>query len=76
MPQSPALTYLVAKLKCANRRLIAAMACYLVLILVALYALLPVRDSNDGFILGFVLFVFAILIVKTLVHAAEDDEAQ
>jgi hypothetical protein len=72
MPQSSAFSNLRAKLKGANRRLIIAMACYLALILIALYELLPVRTSNDGFVLGIVLLVFLLLIVKTLVHAEED----
>ena len=62
----------MAERKGTNRRLIIAMACYLVLILVALYGLLPVRTSNDRFVLGCVLLVFALLIVKTLVHAGDD----
>jgi hypothetical protein len=60
------------KIKAANRRLLAALACYCVLILIALYTLLPVRSSQEAFLLGVVLFIFAILIVKTLVHAADD----
>ena len=75
MPHSSVLSNLRSKLKGANRRLIVAMACYLVLILIALYGLLPVRNSNDGFVLGFVLLVFTLLIVKTLVHA-EDDKTE
>jgi hypothetical protein len=72
MNQPPALNSLLAKLKRANRKLIVALACYFVLILIALYELLPVRTSNDRFILGFVLLVFALLIVKTIVHAKDD----
>jgi hypothetical protein len=55
-----------------NRRLLIAMACYLVLIGVALYALLPVRTKNDQFMLGIVLAVFALLIVKTIAHAEDE----
>ena len=72
MNQPPPLNNLLAKLKGASPRLFIALACYLVLILIALYELLPVRTSNDRFVLGFVLVVFALLIVKTIVHAAED----
>jgi hypothetical protein len=72
MTQFPLLVYLRAKLKGASSRLFIALACYLVLILIALYELLPVRTSNDRFILGFVLLVFALLIVKTIVHAKDD----
>jgi ABC-type uncharacterized transport system permease subunit len=60
----------------ANRRLLVAFACYLVLILIALHALLPVRTSNDRFVLGFVLCFFAILIVKTIAHAAQDEDPE
>ena len=72
MTQFPPLVSLRAKLKGASRRLFIAMTCYLVLILIALYGLLPVRTSNDRFVLGFVLLVFALLIVKTIVHARDD----
>jgi len=60
------------RLKEMNRRLLVAMACYLVLILIALYVLLPIRSSNEGFVLGVVLCVFALLIIKTLAHAEDD----
>jgi hypothetical protein len=60
------------KLAIPNRRLLAALICYGILILIALYALLPVRSSNEGFVLGLVLFVFVILIVKTLAHAEDE----
>ncbi len=67
------LTALIGeRLKKMNRRLLVAMACYLVLILIALYALLPIRSSNEGFVLGVVLCVFALLIIKTLAHAEDD----
>jgi 4-amino-4-deoxy-L-arabinose transferase-like glycosyltransferase len=60
----------------ANRRLIAALACYLVLILIALYALLPIRDSHDRMLLGFVLCVFTILILRTIAHAAREKDSE
>ena len=72
MATSPSTRSLLSKLKGANRRLFLAMACYLVLILIALYGLLPVRTSNDRFVLGCTLLVFALLIVKTIVHARDD----
>ena len=59
-------------MKKINRRLLLAMACYLVLILIALYSLLPIRSSNEGFLLGLVLCIFAVLIIKTLAHAEDD----
>ncbi len=73
MAKSGILHHLLAKLKGANRRLVIAMACYLALILTALYGLLPARTSNDRFVLGCVLLVFALLIIKTLVHARDDE---
>jgi hypothetical protein len=57
----------------ANWRLLAAMICYSVLILVALYALLPVRTSNEAFVLAVLLLFFALLIIKTLAHSEDQD---
>ena len=60
-------------MKQTNRRRIAvAMICYGVLISVALHRLLPVRSSNETFILLTVLFVFLLLIIKTLVHSEDE----
>lgn len=72
MNQPPLLRRLMAKFKNANRRLVVGMACYLILILIALYGLLPARTSNDRFVLGLVLLVIALFIVKTIVHAGDD----
>jgi hypothetical protein len=55
-----------------HRKLIIALACYAVLIALALYSLLPAHSSNDRFILGFVLCFFAILIFKTIIQAADE----
>jgi predicted outer membrane lipoprotein len=52
----------------ANRKLIAALCCYAVLSGMALYLLLPARTSDEQFVLGVVLIVFAILTAKTLTH--------
>ena len=60
-------------MKNKKRRVLVAMACYLVLVLAALYALLPARSSQDRFLLGAVLCFFAILIVKILVHAENEE---
>ena len=60
------------KISRANRRLITALACYLILIAIALVAFLPARTSNDRFILGLVLALFAVLIVKTIAHSQND----
>lgn len=73
MNQPPLWRRLTTKLKNANRRLVVGMACYLVLILIALYGLLPARTSNDRFVLGLVLAVIALFIVKTIVHAGNDN---
>ena len=72
MIRFPPLATLRAKLKGASPRLFIALACYFVLILVALYGLLPVRTSDERFVLGFVLLVFTLLIVKTILHAKDD----
>ena len=55
------------KIKTANRRLMAAMCCYLVLIVTAVLTL-------DGFLRAMVLFVAAILVIKTFVHAADEPD--
>jgi hypothetical protein len=57
-----------------NRRLIVALVCYLVLIVIALIAFLPVRTSHDRFILGLVLALFSILIVKTIAHSKNESD--
>ena len=72
MIRFPPLATLRAKLKGPSPRLFIALACYFVLILIALYGLLPVRTSDERFVLGFVLLVFALLIVKTIIHAKDD----
>jgi len=51
-----------------------ALGCYLVLIVVGLYFLLPVRSQEDRFLLGIFLAVFAILALKTIVHANKKSE--
>jgi len=61
------------KIKNTKSRVLIAMACYCALILAALLSLLPVRSSQDRFLLGAVLSVFAILIIKTLVHAKDEN---
>ena len=60
------------KISAAKRRLILAMACYCILALIALFVLSPVRNSQEGFLLGLVLFVFAFLALKTLIHAQDE----
>ena len=56
-----------------NRRLLAAMICYGALILAALYVLLPIRTSNDAFVLVVFLLFFAVLIIRTLAHSQDPD---
>ena len=64
---------MLGKMRSVNRRLLLAMICYCILALVALFVLLPVRSSNEGFLLGLVLFVFAFLAIKTLVHSQDEE---
>ncbi len=66
MPRIALLPLLREKIKAANQRLIIAMCCYLVLIAAAVWSL-------DGFLRAMVLFIFAILIVKTFVHANDTE---
>jgi hypothetical protein len=56
-----------------QRRLLVALICYGVLILIALGVLLPVHSSNEAFILAVVLLVFALLITKTVAHSDDDE---
>jgi cytochrome c-type biogenesis protein CcmE len=65
MPHKAWTLLLREKIKAANPRLLIAMFCYLVLILVAVFML-------QGFLRNIVLFFFAILIVKTIVHSRDE----
>jgi hypothetical protein len=65
-------TWMREKTTPGKRRVLMAMACYLVLIGVALCVLLPVRSKHDTILLGTVLVVFTLLIIKTLAHAEDD----
>ena len=49
------------------------MICYGVLILAALFVLLPVRNSNEAFLLVVFLLFFTILIIRTITHSSDDD---
>jgi len=49
------------------------MAGYAVLIGIALALFLPVRTGDERFLLGMLLVVIALFIVKTLLHAGEDE---
>ncbi len=60
------------KIKQLPPRLLIALGCYLVLVIVGLYVLLPVRTQEDRFLLGIFLAVFAILAWKSIVHANRD----
>ncbi|MBN2320121.1 MAG: hypothetical protein JXR49_13645 [Acidobacteria bacterium] len=62
------------KIKRLPPRMLIALGCYLVLIIVGLYFLLPVRSQEDRFLLGIFLAVFAILALKTIVHANKKSE--
>ena len=72
MGRKTLLSRLGDKICTVNRRLILAMACYLVLAAAALFVFLPARSSHERFLLGLVLFVIAFLAVKTLVHAQDE----
>ena len=54
-----------------NKRRFAALGCYAVLLGLALYVLLPAHTSNEQFLLGVVLLIFAILTAKTLTSQDE-----
>ena len=71
MPEKPAQSFLRA-----NRRLFAALGCYLVLILTALHTLLPIRSSYERIVLWFVLCVFAILIIRSIIHSMQDEKSE
>lgn len=60
-------------MKKANRRLLIGMICYGVLIVTALFVLLPVRSSNEAFLLGLVLVFFALLILRSIAHFRDMD---
>ena len=51
-----------------SKKRFAALGCYAILLGLALYTLLPARTSDDQFVLGVVLLIFAILTAKTLTH--------
>ncbi len=51
----------------ANRRLLGALACYVILALIGAVTL-------DGILRGAVLCFFAILAVKTVIHSRKDEE--
>jgi hypothetical protein len=72
MVRKPMLSLLREKMNNANRRLLIAMACYGILALISLIVLLPVRSSNDAFLLGLVLFIFAFLAIRTLAHSQDE----
>jgi hypothetical protein len=59
------LPVLLEKIKTANHRLVVAMCCYLAIIVTAVLML-------DGFLRAMVLFISAIFIVKTIVHASDE----
>jgi uncharacterized BrkB/YihY/UPF0761 family membrane protein len=73
MSQNSLLVRLSEKIKAAKGRFYAAIACYAFLLAIALYKLLPARSYHERFIVGAVLAIFALLIVKTIVHAHDED---
>jgi uncharacterized BrkB/YihY/UPF0761 family membrane protein len=73
MTQNSFFEHLSEKLKMAKGRLFAVIACYAVLLAIALYALLPARSSHERFLVGTVIAVFVLLFIKTMKHAHDDD---
>jgi hypothetical protein len=73
MTQYSFLARFSGKMKTAKGRLFAVLACYAVLLAIALCALLPARSSNERILVGAVLGVFAILLVKTMKHAHDEN---
>jgi uncharacterized BrkB/YihY/UPF0761 family membrane protein len=69
MTQNSFFQQMSEKLKTAKGRLFAVIACYAVLLAIALYALLPARTSNERFLVGTVIAVFVLLFIKTMKHA-------
>ncbi|HSW38214.1 MAG TPA: hypothetical protein VLL97_01830 [Acidobacteriota bacterium] len=69
------ISRLKAKIRKADRRLVVGMGCYAALIVAALIALLPARNSDEWFILIVVLLAFTLLIIKTVAHAEAEGEA-
>jgi hypothetical protein len=67
------LTRLREKIKGFNRRLIVALAGYLVLIIIIIYSFWPVQTRDDQKILALVIGIFAILIIRTIAHSRIDD---
>jgi hypothetical protein len=68
----PLVSLLREKLKNASRKLLITLACYAVLLGVALYVLLPVRTDYELRLLVLVLAVAALFIAKTFVHSEDD----
>ena len=65
------LTSILVRLRAVSavkRKQFAALGCYAILLGLALYVLLPANTSDEQFILGVVLLVFAILTAKILSH--------
>ena len=73
MSDKSLLSPLFKKIKGANRRLLFSIACYILLLAASLYAVLPVHSKEERYLLGFVLFVFTMLIFRTVVHACKGD---
>ena len=73
MPDKPLLFLFFKKIKSTNRRLLFALICYVVLLGASLYVILPIQSKEERYLLGFILFVFTILIFRTLLHAAKGE---
>ncbi|MBN2241688.1 MAG: hypothetical protein JW793_03280 [Acidobacteria bacterium] len=60
---------LLEKIRRLPPRLLIGLGCHLALVAVGLYILLPARSREERFLLGIFLAVFAVLALKTVVHA-------
>jgi heme/copper-type cytochrome/quinol oxidase subunit 4 len=57
-----------------KRRLIIALVCYFILIVVMLVLFLPIRNRSDGGILAVVLIFLTYLAMRTIDHADDDKD--
>jgi membrane protein implicated in regulation of membrane protease activity len=68
----PTRTTFREKLKRLPPRMYLALACYIILVAVGLYVLLPARSREEQILLALFLAVFALMAVKTVVHSNKD----
>jgi hypothetical protein len=75
MAKSSLFKLLFERLKTAKGRLVAVLACYAVLLAIALYVLLPARSTYEQYLVWTIVAVFVLLFVKTMKHS-EDDSSE